>query len=132
SGRRTDLAMAIKRAGESLSRHAIVFVLSDFTPTDNVPRQMEALSKQLAVNGKRHDLVGIELTDPRERHIPAMGLLTLEDAETGQTVEVNSSSALIRKNIAKSFDDHRTLVKQTFRKAGVDLISLTTAEPYMN
>src|SRR5262245_51319056 len=82
---RTD--EALRYLNRVLKRKAVVFLLSDFYQTDE---------KLLAVTAKRHDLVALQVRDPREETLPDAGLLELQDAETGQTLCIDSSDRAVR------------------------------------
>jgi uncharacterized protein (DUF58 family) len=99
-------------------RRAVVFFFSDF-----VDRDYERAFKR---TGRKHDLVAVRLTDPREEELPAVGLLQLEDAESGQRLLVDTNSRIVRLAFRSMADARRDAVRQTARSAGVDLIEVST------
>src|SRR5512134_2525520 len=90
-GRGTDLKAALDYSNKMLKRRGIVFLLSDFQADPQTYR------KALNVAGRRHDLVAINLRDPLERNIAPVGLMVLEDAETGELIEVDTADLAWRK-----------------------------------
>ncbi len=120
--RGTDLGLAFDFLNRVTTHRAVTVVLSDFlAPTPS------ALLRQ---TNRRHDLVAVRITDRFERELPALGRLVLEDAETGEVVEVDTRDE--RKRTA--FTEHRRTaeseLERTLRGAGVDSIQLHTDEPY--
>jgi uncharacterized protein (DUF58 family) len=101
-----------------LRRRAIVFLLSDFLDVD--------YERSLKRAARRHDLVAVRITDPREEELPAVGLLELEDAETGACVLVDTSNRVVRAAHAAAAQQRREAVRQLTRSAGIDLIEVTT------
>ena len=91
AGRGTDLKAALDYTNRMLKRRGIVFLLSDFQADPNTYR------KALNVAGRRHDLVAIDLHDPLEKNIAPVGLMVLEDAETGELMEVDTNDPAWRK-----------------------------------
>src|SRR6188474_3275625 len=87
-GRGTQPAEALDYLNQVLHRRSVVFLISDFLTPD--------FSRQLAVTSRRHDLIAIPIVDPREEELPDVGRLTLEDAETGEQIEINTSDRATR------------------------------------
>ena len=101
----------------------MVFLISDF--------QTEAFNRELAVTAKRHDLVAIPIVDPRERDLPDVGTVTLEDAETGEQIVVNTSSSATRDAYAHLADKRRAELEKSLRRHGIDSIELQTDVDYI-
>ena len=99
-------------------RRAIVFLLSDF-----LDQSYERLLKRTS---RRHDLVMVRISDPREEELPAVGLLELEDAETGQPLLVDTSSAAVRQAFAQAARRRRDELHQLAGASRVDLIEVST------
>jgi len=78
----------------------------------------------------RHDLICVHLHDPRESTLPAAGLLTIEDAETGELLEVDSSRAAVREKFAATNAERLADLDRALRRAGVDTLRFSTAEPF--
>jgi uncharacterized protein (DUF58 family) len=116
--RGTSLREGLDYLNRVLRRRAIVFVLSDFLD--------EGYERSLKRAGRRHDLVAVRITDPREEELPAVGLLELEDAETGACVLVDTSSRVVRAAHAEAARQRRETIRQLTRSAAIDLIEVTT------
>jgi uncharacterized protein (DUF58 family) len=101
-----------------LHRRSIVFLLSDF-----LDRDFERSFKRTA---RRHDLIAIRITDPREEELPAVGLLELEDAETGERILVDTGSRKVREAFAQSARQRREALQQMARSSQADLIDVST------
>jgi uncharacterized protein (DUF58 family) len=127
------------------TRKAIVVVVSDFigSPTaadarGRKPRPQLMLLESLAQASqgmlrhanRKHDLVAVQITDPYEMELPALGRLVFEDAETGEIVEINTSDARKRKAFAERQLRAQADLTKLFRSAGIDAIRLRTDEPY--
>ena len=87
-GRRTDPALALRYLNKVVTRRAVVFFVSDFQAGD--------FSRELAVTGRRHDFIAIHVQDEREKVLPNIGIITLEDAETGEQIEINTADRATR------------------------------------
>jgi uncharacterized protein (DUF58 family) len=113
-------------------RKCVVFLISDFienTPTATTSNQQ--LFTTLALTHQRHDLISIALSDPREYELPAVGLITLEDAETGEMVEIDTSNRLVRERYAQLAQERHSDFKNNMRKKGLDWIEVRTEGPYL-
>jgi uncharacterized protein (DUF58 family) len=122
-GKRTDIALALDFLGRVTHKRAVVFLVSDFL-ADN-------FAKPLGVVAKRHDLVAIALSDPRELGLPRVGLLELEDAETGECVVVDTSSEAIRGEYERLARQRRERLLGLFRSRGIDHIELLSGRDYV-
>ncbi len=120
----TDLTQALEYLNRLLTRRSIVFILSDFLTEDYM--------KPLRVASKRHDVVAVTITDPRELSLPGVGLIELEDAETGEEVLVDTGDADWRRQYAEYNEALREARDQQFRVTGVDAIHIRTDEPYID
>ena len=127
-GRGTNLAGALRFAREHLNRRAVIVVLSDFLLGQ---AGIEQARPELCALAHRHDVVAIRIGDRLDRQLPAVGLLTIEDAETGEVVEVDTGSAKQRARIeaiAHETDEH---IRGFARSAHVDLLEVDTLKPYL-
>lgn len=120
-GRGTSLAAACKHLGAVLKRQAYVFLISDFLTDD--------FKLPLGMLARRHDVVALRLVDPRQRDLPAAGLLRWRDPETGRDVLVDSSSSAVRAELRRRHDEHREQLRATLGSQGVDLVDIPVAEP---
>ncbi len=121
--RGTNLAAALEYLNKVVTRRAVVFLISDFLA--------EGYSRPLAVTSRRHDLVAIPVVDPGEEDLPDVGIVTLEDPETGEQVDVNTSSRALRGAYLALEERRKRAIDQEFNKLGVDMIPLRTNEDYL-
>lgn len=121
-GRGTDITSALKTFNKLQRRKCILFVISDF--------QQEGLRRELAVAARRHDLIAISVNDPREFSIPNVGLLTLEDAETGNIVLVDTTSSRVRATLAERFKKRRENLRRLLSSLKIDHIELRTDQDF--
>ena len=124
AGRRTDIGAALDYASKVLSRRAVIFIISDFLDEAEYGRSLRVLAH-------RHDVVAIALTDPRELELPDVGLVELEDAETGERVLIDSSDARVRQQYAGRAAEIRAQRTRLFRANGVDAVEILTAGSYV-
>ena len=122
-GRGTNLASALEYLNKLVARRAVVFVVSDFIAAD--------YTKALTVAGRRHDLVAMPIGDPGEEHLPDVGLITFEDAETGEQIEINTSSRTVRNAFAAAENVRRKALEKLFGSRGIDVVPLATNEDYL-
>ena len=119
----TSLKGALDYLNHVLKKRSIVFVISDFMDS--------GYEASLRIAGKRHDLIGIRLLDPRENELPRMGLVTFRDAETGEQRWVDTAST----GVLAAFRAYRRAVEDsrrtTFVKAKLDSIDIRLDKPYM-
>jgi uncharacterized protein (DUF58 family) len=115
----TNLKAGLDYLQKLLRRRTIVFLFSDFLDS--------GYEQSLRRAGKKHDLIGVRVTDPREEELPPVGLIRLEDIETGRQVVLDSSDEQVRSLVARQAQDRRDRVRTTLRSAGVDLIEVSTA-----
>jgi uncharacterized protein (DUF58 family) len=122
-GTGTDIPMALDYLANVVRRHAVVFLVSDF--------QTSGYDRALAVANRRYDLIAIDVSDPRERELPRVGLVELEDAETGERVVVDAGDKRFVERFAREVERARTERESTFRRLGVDRIAVSTDRPYV-
>ena len=122
-GRGTDIAGALKYLDGVVSRRAVTFLISDFFAKD--------FKKPLSIANKRHDLVAITITDPRELELPNAGLVELSDAETGAVVTVDTSNAKIRERYTIRARDTQEERAKAFGQISVDHIDIRTDRSYV-
>lgn len=132
--RGTDIPAALAFLNHVVHRRSIVFLLTDFLHSFNGSRTSARSGrdplKEIGLTNARHDLVCVHLHDPRESTLPAAGLVTLEDAETGELLEVDSYRAVVRERFYRTNAERLAEMDRAFRRAGVDTLSFSTAEPY--
>jgi uncharacterized protein (DUF58 family) len=122
AGRGTDLGTALAELEPTLRRRAVIFVLSDFMTTGHEP--------VLGRMARRHDVVGLQLVDPRERALPAAGLVTLWDPETGEWRRIDTDAPRVRAYFAERAEAFDRGLEQSLREMNVDLLRLETGRPY--
>jgi uncharacterized protein (DUF58 family) len=125
--RGTDIAAALDFVNDVLRRRAVVFVISDFIEPAGGG---EHLRRQLQTTNQRHDLVLVHLRDRHEEQLPALGLITLQDAETGDVMEIDTGSRRVRDDFALLARNRMEQFRRAARQAGVDTLELRTGEPY--
>jgi uncharacterized protein (DUF58 family) len=124
-GTGTDIKLALDTINRVLKQRSIIFLVSDFLA------DMARHQRVLGVTNKRHDLVAVDLDDPLEREIADVGLLALEDAESGELVWVDTSSAGWRKAFGEKVAERTAVKRRVFNRAQVDRISVTTEADYV-
>jgi len=121
-GRGTDVGGALEYLAKVVRRRAVVFVVSDFLA--------EGFDRPLAVAGRRHDTIVIQLGDQRERELPPVGFLELEDAETGERLTVDVTDPVFRSAFERDVATSAETLARRFRQTGVDVIRISTDRPY--
>jgi uncharacterized protein (DUF58 family) len=129
AGRGTDLAGAVELAGRQARRRSVMFLLSDFELPEGDGAQ-SALEKAVRPVAARHDLVAVEIRDPREQRLPDLGLVTLEDAETGQVVVVDTARRRTRGRFAELAETRRDQMHRALKRLGMEVLPLDTSRPY--
>lgn len=119
----TNINEALKFANQVTNRKSVMFLLSDFFAGD--------FKTELRLVARRHDLVGVMIHDPSEMNLPNIGLLTLEDAETGEQFEIDTSNARLRTQFADKATENLEGTRKLFTSSGVDFLDLSTSRPYM-
>ena len=156
--RGTDIPAALAFLNHALPRRSIVFLLTDFLggngsgtgvppvsfnhpdallalPGSPHGRDARAINRrdviqELGITNVRHDLVCLHLHDPRESHLPDAGLLTIEDAETGEILELDSSRGAVRDRYAWFNEERLEQLDQSLNRTAVDTLRLNTVEPF--
>jgi uncharacterized protein (DUF58 family) len=132
AGKATDHKAALDYLNRVQRRKSVVFLISDFLD-NNAPHAApeSPLFSTLALTHQRHDLISIALSDPREFELPKVGLITLEDAETGEMVEIDTGSRQVRQRYAQLAAERRSYFQNGMRKKGLDWIEARTDGPYL-
>ena len=124
-GSGTDIRLALDMVHQMLKRRSIVFLVSDFLADPESYRQA------MLVTNRRHDVVAFDLNDPLEYEIADVGLLALEDAESGQLRWVDTGSKEWKREFTDSVARLEEGKREVFTAAGVDRISVTTERDYV-
>lgn len=119
----TDIAQAIKFLSNVMKKKAIVFVLSDF--------MADGYEQTMKIAANKHDITGIRIYDQREETIPSIGMVQMEDEETGELVLVNTSSKKVRNNYSAYYRDRVAYFQETFRRSGAGVINVRTDDSYV-
>ena len=122
-GRGTDPALALDYLNKILVRRSVAFFISDFQASD--------FSRALAVTARRHDLIAVHVQDEREKVLPNIGIITLEDAESGQQIEINTADRSTRTRFQDLADREETELARTLRRNHIDSIALRTGDDYL-
>lgn len=122
-GRGTEPALALDYLNNIVTRRAVVFFISDFQAPD--------FSRALAVSGRRHDFIAIHIRDERERVMPNIGIITLEDAETDEQIVINTADRGTRVRFTDLASEHETDLARTLRRNNIDAIALQTGRDYL-
>jgi len=121
-GSGTDINLVVEYLTNLLRRRSILFLMSDF--------YTEGYERALRVAGRRHDVIGVTVTDPRELALPNAGLIEVEDAETGEYLLIDTGDKRVRAQYAARAAAQAQVRRQALKSAQVDLIEVSTADPY--
>jgi len=119
----TNVAEALKFMQNVMKKKAIVFILSDFISED--------YKQTMKIVSKKHDVTGIRIYDKQEEHIPNLGVVNMQDEETGQSMLVDTSSKRVRRNYEKFYQDNVGYFKDSFAKSGAGTIDCRVDESYV-
>jgi uncharacterized protein (DUF58 family) len=119
TGTETELHRLLQAAQRMITRRSVVFVVSDFL---SAPGWHEALARL----AQRHEVLAVRLYDPAEMELPDLGLVTIQDAETGEQLFVDTHDPRFRQRFAQAAEAHENQIRDAFMKAGVDTLELAT------
>jgi len=120
----TDISAALKFLSNVMKKKAIVFILSDFIADDEY-------KQNLKIAAGRHDITGIRVFDKGEEEIPNLGMVQMQDEESGELVLVNTASKQVRTNYSKYYNEKVGYFKETFTKSGSGTIDCRVDESYV-
>ncbi len=121
--KRTNISQALRFLSSVMKKKAIVFVLSDFIGDE--------YEQTMKITGKRHDVTGIRVYDRREEEIPDLGMVMMEDEESGELVWVNTSSKRIRNNYEHYYREKMVYFNEVFTRSGSGVLSCRVDESYV-
>jgi uncharacterized protein (DUF58 family) len=121
-GRGTDVALALDHLAKVTRRRCVTFLVSDFLAPD--------LRRPLRVASRRHDLIAVVLEDPRESELPALGLLALEDPESGETILVDTHDRRVRESFSRRRGAARQERDRMLRSLDIDAVCVRTDRSY--
>ncbi|MBQ0007687.1 MAG: DUF58 domain-containing protein [bacterium] len=120
----TDISQAVQFFNNAIKRRCTAFVISDFLDYGNV-------SDAFKIANRRHDMVAVQVYDPRDVKLPDVGLITLRDAETDKLMVVDTSSFSVRELFNHEWLEKQSILQNSMKKAGVDMVSIYTDEDYV-
>lgn len=120
----TDIAAALRFLNGVQKRKAVVFLISDF-----IDREYD---RELRVTARKHDVICCPVSDPHEMVLPNVGLIEVEDSESGELVLIDTSSRALREEFAQRTKSAREQLIRSFRRNKVDFISLSTDRPFVD
>ncbi|MEN8789077.1 MAG: DUF58 domain-containing protein [Flavobacteriaceae bacterium] len=123
SSKKTDIGKALKFLANVIKKRAIVFVLSDFISED--------YERTLKITGNKHDLTGIRVYDRREESIPNLGMVQMQDSETGRLQLVNTQSSKVRRSYEEFYKERVDYFKDIFAKSGCGTLDCRVDESYV-
>lgn len=121
--KKTNISEALKFLSSVMKKKAIVFVLSDFIADE--------YEQTLKIASKKHDLTGIQIYDEKETTIPNLGIVQMEDEETGAIRLINTASKSVRRNYAAFYLEKKKYFEETFKKSGAGALSTRVDESYV-
>jgi uncharacterized protein (DUF58 family) len=122
--KQTDIPLALDYLARVVRKRATVFVVSDFLETD--------FKKPLSLLNKRHDCIAVPVSDPAELALPKVGIIEFTDAETGETITIDTSSSGFRRQYEGTSAERFGQLKSLLRSINVDCINISTGKPYIN
>ncbi|MFM2171807.1 MAG: hypothetical protein RI957_2036 [Verrucomicrobiota bacterium] len=129
--RGTDITRALDFANRVLHRRAVMFLVSDFCLGSSAEDKLARLLTKLQVSCRKHDVIAVSVTDPREMNLPDVGLLCIEDAETGEVVELDTGKESVRQRYAAQALERRENTVRKIRARGIDLVECVNGEDWM-
>jgi uncharacterized protein (DUF58 family) len=122
-GKKTELSKALKYFNNTTRQRSIAFVLSDLIDTNYY--------QALKISASKHDVIGVKLYDKMDRYLPDLGMLRVEDPETGKQQWIDTGSGLVRYEYEKEFFKQADFARESFKKTGSDLLHIRTDEDYV-
>jgi len=121
-GRGTRIESALEHLNLVIRKRAVVFLISDLLD--------QGYEQALKVANRKHDVVIIQIVDPREQELPPLGILEIRDAETGEIVYVDSSLPEVREIYRQNWEQNRQKQRKLFQSHRIDNVTIDTAQPY--
>jgi uncharacterized protein (DUF58 family) len=131
TGRGTDIGAALDAVRQRALRRSVVFLISDFELPNDGGAALSALERAARPVGARHDVVAFEVRDPRERTLPNLGLVTVEDAESGDVVMLDTGRRAVRERFAVLAAKRDAEMRRALRRLRIETLPLDTARPYL-
>ncbi len=124
ANKKTAISEALRYVSNVIKKKSIVFVISDFIDTH--------FEDALKYTNKKHDVVALQIYDPRENELPNAGLIRIENAESGETLEIDTHDLETRNNYRKMAIQKEKFLNDAFAKSGIDWVKLRTDENYVH
>lgn len=121
--RGTDISESLRFLTNAIKKRCTAFLISDFRD--------KGYSRSLQIANNKHDVAALHIYDIRETSLPAVGMLRVLDAESGEERWIDTSKSRIRENYAMKWESHQEIMKEIFSRAGVDSVSMRTGEDYV-
>jgi len=121
----TDLGAVLRRAGNILRRRSLLFIVSDFVSTPGWEKPLGNLAR-------RHEVIAIRLSDPADQHIPNLGLLAFQDAETGEQLLIDTNDRAFRRRFTAAAQSEQDIQRNAFARAGIDCLELSTDDDLLD
>ncbi len=131
---KTDISVVLDEVNRFLKRKSIVFLLSDFLQDSNgalSTGQNSALMKNLSLTNRRHDMLCFNVYDIRERELPDIGIITLEDSESGETIEIDTSNTKFRREYEYFNTQRLKDFKRNLAKNAIDMLEIDSSKDYI-
>jgi len=122
-GTKTDINMVLEYLSKVVRKRSVVFIVSDFIS--------EEYEKALRIANRKHDIIAVSISDPREKEIPKVGFLELEDAESGEIILVDTRDTGLRELYALNSSKEKQDREKMFKAMNVDFIDISTAQSYI-
>jgi len=129
--RGTDLVHALEFANRMSARRSVVFLISDFQTTGVAAAASSPLRRALSQSGRRHDLVAVNIRDPREQSLPDLGVVILQDAESCEVMQIDTGRRRTRELFATMAQQSRDALLRMLNAEAIDSLMLTTDQPYL-
>ncbi|MBC8127551.1 MAG: DUF58 domain-containing protein [Gloeobacteraceae cyanobacterium ES-bin-144] len=129
--RGTDIAQALDFANQVIHRKSVIFLVSDFCMGEPFDEKFNALRNKLQVSNRRHDVIAVSVTDPREGTLPNVGRVCIQDSESGEVVEIDTGNPKIREAFEKQSRRRREMTANRIRSLGIDLLEFINGEKWM-
>ncbi|HVW67599.1 MAG TPA: DUF58 domain-containing protein [Steroidobacteraceae bacterium] len=127
----TDTVRTLDAVNNMMHRRAVVFLISDFEASGAPLAARAELRRVVRQTNRRHDLIAIHIEDPREKELPNVGIIALEDAETGEIIELDTGRAAVRRRFNELASERSLRLRSDLRAEGVDTVQLRTDTPYL-
>ncbi len=121
---KTDLTEALRYFTNVIKKRSTAFLISDFM-------DQSSFDDALTIANRKHDVVAVQIYDKRETEMPAVGLIKVKDAETGERIWINTNDSRLRKLYSDTWNEQQILLQQTFQKSKIDSVSINTDDDYV-